>query len=155
MSRTSAITITSDLTGRSITYQSDTDAPKEVKLSLNGKSGTIDLPADELAALETLIASGDASELRKLITDSSTVPSTSKRVRKPGTSSGAAPAKSASPELEKVREWGKANGFKVSDRGRIGKELTAAYSAAHGQVGKPASEPAADAAHGQASEPAA
>lgn len=30
-----------------------------------------------------------------------------------------------------VREWGQQNGFKVSERGRIPAEVTAAYEAAH------------------------
>ena len=34
-------------------------------------------------------------------------------------------------DLAKMREWGRANGFKVSDRGRVSKELQDAYAAAH------------------------
>lgn len=34
-------------------------------------------------------------------------------------------------ELARMREWGRANGFKVSDRGRVSKELQDAFAAAH------------------------
>lgn len=34
-------------------------------------------------------------------------------------------------ELARMREWGRENGFKVSDRGRVSKELQDAYAAAH------------------------
>jgi hypothetical protein len=33
-------------------------------------------------------------------------------------------------QLAQMREWGKANGYKVSDRGRVSSELQAAYHAA-------------------------
>lgn len=34
-------------------------------------------------------------------------------------------------EVQKVREWAKANGYQVSERGRISKEVQEAYAAAH------------------------
>jgi hypothetical protein len=34
-------------------------------------------------------------------------------------------------DLEAVREWARANGFEVADRGRIPRAVTEAYSAAH------------------------
>lgn len=46
-------------------------------------------------------------------------------------SSNAALAKfreTASSETDKLREWGKANGFEVGDRGRISDDLKAAYA---------------------------
>lgn len=36
-------------------------------------------------------------------------------------------ARSSSGDLAAMREWGRKNGFKVSDRGRISAELQAAY----------------------------
>lgn len=36
-------------------------------------------------------------------------------------------------DLNDVREWGRQNGFKVSDRGRVSGELQAAYDKAHGK----------------------
>jgi hypothetical protein len=43
--------------------------------------------------------------------------------------SAAAPAKRA--DLSSVREWARANGHQVSDRGRISAEVQAAYDKAH------------------------
>ncbi len=34
-------------------------------------------------------------------------------------------------ELQAIREWAQANGFKVGDRGRIASEVREAYAAAH------------------------
>ncbi|MCK0113711.1 Lsr2 family protein [Ornithinimicrobium sp. F0845] len=34
-------------------------------------------------------------------------------------------------ELARIREWGRDNGYKVSDRGRVSKDLQEAYAAAH------------------------
>lgn len=34
-------------------------------------------------------------------------------------------------ELARMRQWGRENGFKVSDRGRVSKELQEAFAAAH------------------------
>ncbi len=35
-------------------------------------------------------------------------------------------------DLNAIREWGRANGYKVSDRGRVSGELQDAYDKAHG-----------------------
>lgn len=46
--------------------------------------------------------------------------------------SGRSSSSGASREdLAKIREWGRGNGFKVSDRGRVSAELQEAYAAAH------------------------
>lgn len=37
----------------------------------------------------------------------------------------------AKEDLAKMREWGRANGYKVSDRGRVSQEVQDAYAAAH------------------------
>lgn len=47
------------------------------------------------------------------------------RRRGAGTTSG------RSDELAKVRDWGRENGFKVSSRGRVSRELQDAYAAAN------------------------
>ncbi|KNX36174.1 histone-like nucleoid-structuring protein Lsr2 [Luteipulveratus halotolerans] len=43
---------------------------------------------------------------------------------------GRAAASSSRQDLNKVREWGRANGYTVSDRGRVSKELQEAYDKA-------------------------
>ena len=37
-------------------------------------------------------------------------------------------------DLNDMRRWGRENGFKVSDRGRVSGELQAAYDKAHGKA---------------------
>lgn len=44
---------------------------------------------------------------------------------------GASSTAERSDELGKVRDWGRENGFKVSSRGRVSRELQDAYAAAH------------------------
>ncbi len=34
-------------------------------------------------------------------------------------------------QLNRIREWGRANGYQVSDRGRVSREVQDAYAAAH------------------------
>ncbi len=41
------------------------------------------------------------------------------------------PATGRNPETQKMREWGAKNGFTVSGRGRLSRELQDAYTAAH------------------------
>ncbi|GMA38370.1 histone-like nucleoid-structuring protein Lsr2 [Mobilicoccus caccae] len=36
-------------------------------------------------------------------------------------------------DLNEIRQWGRANGFKVSDRGRVSRELQQAYDTAQGK----------------------
>jgi hypothetical protein len=45
--------------------------------------------------------------------------------------SGGGTASARGSDLQKIREWAKENGYKVSDRGRISKEVQEAYAAAH------------------------
>lgn len=44
---------------------------------------------------------------------------------------GAGTASGAGPTAAEMREWGRANGFEVSDRGRVPADLRAAYEKAH------------------------
>ena len=47
--------------------------------------------------------------------------------RVPGKQSRAGTRKPADAEVSKIREWARANGYSVSDRGRISAEIQAAY----------------------------
>ena len=52
-----------------------------------------------------------------------------------GRRSGAAPRNNSGAnkeDLNRIREWGRSNGFKVSDRGRVSAELREAYTKANG-----------------------
>lgn len=89
-----------------------------VNFSLNGAAYEIDLNsahAEELrAALAPYISAG------RRATASGAARTAATRRRAGGASDTAA-----------IREWAKANGHKVSERGRISADVTAAYRAAH------------------------
>lgn len=53
------------------------------------------------------------------------------RRRPLGAATGPAPSTAGRTDLAKIREWAKENGYKVSDRGRVSKEIQEAYAAAH------------------------
>ena len=52
-----------------------------------------------------------------------------RQTRRGGRSAGGSGA--SREELARIRDWGRANGYKVSDRGRVSRELQDAYAAAH------------------------
>lgn len=56
-----------------------------------------------------------------------------RQTRRRGSAGGSngSPSASSREELSQMREWGRANGYKVSDRGRVSQELQRAYAAAH------------------------
>lgn len=108
MARTFIAVIKDDLTGEVV----DEKDAETIAFAVNGKSYTIDLgrknAADFHKALDKYIAVAT----------------------KVGNSRGAKPARSKE-DLAAMREWGKANGFQVSDRGRVSAELKDAYNKAH------------------------
>jgi hypothetical protein len=42
------------------------------------------------------------------------------------------PAAEAKGDLNEMRDWAKANGYRVAERGRVSKEVREAYAVAHG-----------------------
>lgn len=92
-------------------------AEETVTFALDGVSYEIDLSADNAAKLRDDLATWVGHARR----------SGGRKVtgRKPAASS------SSRSNLNEVREWGRANGFQVSDRGRVSGELQAAYDKAH------------------------
>lgn len=86
---------------------------KEVKVTVDGKTATLDLGQDSRDALVAML-SGDVSALRALL-----APRARRSVRTP-------------EESEAIRVWARANGFTVNDRGRIADEVVAAYETATG-----------------------
>lgn len=93
------------------------EASETVSFALDGVSYEIDLTAENAATLRDSMSSwvGNARRAggRK---------ATGKRA---GSSVG------RREDLNAVREWGRQNGFKVSDRGRVSGDLQAAYDKAH------------------------
>jgi hypothetical protein len=94
------------------------DASETVSFALDGTAYEIDLNDTNAAALRDALAPY-VGHARKA--------GGARRGRRGTTSSGSAGKGSAG----EVREWARANGYKVSDRGRVSSEVRAAYDAAH------------------------
>ncbi|MGO1166696.1 MAG: histone-like nucleoid-structuring protein Lsr2 [Janibacter sp.] len=92
------------------------DASETVTFGLDGVTYEIDLNDTNAAALRDALA-GYVGAGRRVAG------------RK---SSGGSSAKSNSGELAKIREWARANGHQVSDRGRISQKVRDAYAKANG-----------------------
>ena len=106
------------------------ESTEEVTFSYDGFSYTLDLcgrhAEDFHNTLQALIAAS---------TDRSPVGST-RRARNASGADGVAGERPPSARRDKeqlgaIREWARANGHKVSDRGRIPGEIEAAFQAAH------------------------
>ncbi|WP_338748577.1 histone-like nucleoid-structuring protein Lsr2 [Janibacter alittae] len=92
------------------------DATETVTFGLDGVSYEIDLNEKNATALRDALA-GYVGAGRRVA---------GRR------SSGASSTRSNSNELAKIREWARANGYDVSDRGRISKKVRDAYAKAKG-----------------------
>lgn len=93
-----------------------TEATETVTFGLDGSTYEIDLNDANAAALREAL-SGYVGHARKV--------TGGRRVRKVG---GGA---SSSSNTKDVREWAKAQGMEVSERGRISADVQQAYDAAH------------------------
>ena len=96
-----------------------TEATETVTFGLDGVSYEIDLSEKNAARLrDTMsewVANGRRAGGRKVAG------------RRSGTTS------TRRDDLNEIRAWGRANGHKVSDRGRVSRELQDAYDAAQGK----------------------
>jgi nucleoid-associated protein Lsr2 len=91
-------------------------AERTVEFSWDGKSYAIDLSKKNLAALEkTLRPYLDAARSQRRPTNA-----------RAGTGRQ---ARSSSIDLAAVRQWARDNGYSVSDRGRVSREVLAGYEA--------------------------
>ncbi|MFV0463383.1 MAG: Lsr2 family protein [Nostocoides sp.] len=90
------------------------EANETVKFGLDGVSYEIDLSADNAAALRNDLAKWVGSAERT-----------------GGRMSRGSGAKSTRQDLSEMRDWARANGYHVSDRGRISAEIKEAYRKAH------------------------
>jgi len=111
MAKQTTVTITDDIDG--------SGNAKEVSFSLNGRSWVIDLNAKNRAALE--------KALKPYIAKATEQRGNSRRGKGVRKTSRAR----SRHDLGAVREWAKANGHQVSDRGRISGAVQEAYDAAH------------------------
>lgn len=90
------------------------DAAETVTFALDGAQYEIDL------------SSSNADRLREAF-----APWIGNARRSGGRKSAGRKASATRSNLNEVREWGRNNGFKVSDRGRVSAELQTAYDRAH------------------------
>lgn len=106
------VTLTDDLDG--------SKADRTISFAVDGASYEIDLSKRNAAAFEKAFAPYIAAA-RKAPRSAGSV-----RARR-----GAAAPRSDKNELAAIREWARANGHDVADRGRISAEIRDAYAAAH------------------------
>jgi hypothetical protein len=97
------------------------EATETVTFGLDGTTYEIDLNDANAAALREAL-SGYVGHARK-------ISGGSRRGRRAGSSSSS--SSSSSSNTKDVREWAKAQGMEVSERGRISAEVQRAYDAAH------------------------
>ncbi|MDE9364954.1 Lsr2 family protein [Luteipulveratus sp. YIM 133132] len=97
------------------------EASETVTFGLDGVSYEIDLSNANAARLRDEMASWIGHARR-----------TGGRRASGSRSSSSTSSSSSRGDLNKVREWGRANGYTVSDRGRVSKELQEAYDKAQG-----------------------
>ena len=108
------IELTDDLLG------DGTPADETVTFSLDGVSYEIDLTADNAAKLRDGLASWVAAGRR-----------VAGRKQTTKLTGGTRRARSGAGSANDIREWARAQGMEVSDRGRVRDEVRAAYEAAH------------------------
>jgi hypothetical protein len=101
-------------------HDDETEGTETVSFALDGSSYEIDLCEEHAGELREDLASYVGAARRAGRTSGG-------GPRKPGSSKAA--AKGAS-NVSQVREWARANGFEVSERGRISSEVLEVYAAA-------------------------
>lgn len=90
------------------------EAAETITFALDGVSYEIDLNEENAAALR--------DDFAKWVGQARRAGGRKQTARKAG---------AARSDLNEVRAWGRANGFEVSDRGRVSSALQAAYDKAH------------------------
>ncbi len=93
------------------------EARETVSFGLDGVSYEIDLSEDNAGKLRTQLATWIGHARR----------SGGRKIT--GRRPGSGPSRQ---DLNEIRQWGRANGFQVSDRGRVSRELQEAYDRANG-----------------------
>ena len=104
------ITLVDDIDG--------SDATETVSFGLDGTTYEIDLNDGNAAALRDAL-SGYVGHARKIASG------------RRGRRAPSASSSSSSSNTKDVRDWARANGHEVSDRGRISADVQQAYDAAH------------------------
>lgn len=97
-----------------------TDAEETVSFGLDGVSYEIDLSQANAAQLR--------DDLAKWVGSARRVKGRVSRTTRATGGNGA----NSKDDLNKIREWGRQNGYQVSERGRVSREVQEAYAAANG-----------------------
>ena len=92
------------------------EAAETIAFGLDGTSYEIDLNKKNAAALRDALATYIGHGRKQ---------SAGRRGRRPSSSS------TSRHSAREVRDWARANGFKVTDRGRVAREVQEAFDAAH------------------------
>ncbi|MEA2687345.1 MAG: hypothetical protein QOE93_2540 [Actinomycetota bacterium] len=109
--------------------KADVDSAEETGFSYDGYSYTLDLCGPHAEDFHNTIQMMVAWS-----TDRSKAPEGRARRGAPATrlaDSGRGPARRDKEQIGAIRDWANANGYKVSNRGRIPAEVEVAYNAAH------------------------
>ncbi len=95
-------------------------AEETITFGIDGANYEIDLNAKNAGKLRDALATyiGHATPIRRTRTTASSSRSTA----------GSSPARADREQTQAIREWGRANGYEVSDRGRIPAALLDAYN---------------------------
>jgi hypothetical protein len=113
MAKQTQVRVTDDIDG--------SDADEEVLFAFRGAQYEIDLSARNVEALEKALA-------RYVKAGREVRPARGTTRRSATTRS----AKAAKEDVATMREWAKANGYRVADRGRVSTEIREAFQAAGG-----------------------
>ena len=95
------------------------DASETVTFGLDGVTYEIDLNEKNAAALRDALAPYTGAGRRV-------------SGRRSSSGTGSSRRSTSKAELTRIREWARANGYQVSDRGRISSEVREAYAKANG-----------------------
>lgn len=118
------VSFTSHISGKVATFPAD-QVPEPVTLTITGKVNgepykkvltALDFTPDEWEAFRAFAENPDETPLVS-------------RLR--GTPAASNGGKHANPDTQKVREWARANGIEIGEKGRIPAEVQAKYDAAH------------------------
>ena len=105
-------------------HDDEVEGEETVSFALDGASYEIDVCAEHGAALRDAFASY-VGAARRAGRATASGPRKATRARSAGSSG------SGATDVNEVREWARANGHQVSERGRLSAAVTAAYEAAH------------------------
>ena len=106
----------------------ETDEAAEIQGMFGEETFSLDLTVESRDALLTLFRDRDSEPLRNLLSPVIEAVEVKPEPKKP-----AKPAAYKDDPPAQIREWAKANGIEVPERGKIKQEVKDQYNAAHGK----------------------